>query len=55
MYTEEWLAKWKYAIQAELASLEKHKVFGPTVRTPEGILLGTNRFLCENEMRKLKS
>ena len=29
--------KWKDAIQAELASLEKREVFGPIIRTPEGI------------------
>nr|XP_016462640.1 PREDICTED: uncharacterized protein LOC107785783 [Nicotiana tabacum] len=29
--------KWKDAIQAELASLEKREVFGRIVRTPEGI------------------
>nr|XP_016493075.1 PREDICTED: uncharacterized protein LOC107812464 [Nicotiana tabacum] len=29
--------KWKNAIQTELASLEKHEVFGPIVRTPEGV------------------
>ncbi|XP_049399680.1 uncharacterized protein LOC125863687 [Solanum stenotomum] len=29
--------KWKEAIQTELASLEKREVFGPIVRTPEGV------------------
>jgi len=29
--------KWKDAIQAELTSLEKREVFGPIVRTPEGV------------------
>jgi len=29
--------KWKEAIQAELDSLAKRKVFGPIVRTPEGV------------------
>ncbi|XP_049390283.1 uncharacterized protein LOC125854750 [Solanum stenotomum] len=29
--------KWKDAIQAKLASLEKREVFGPIVRTPEGV------------------
>ena len=29
--------KWKDAIQAKLASLEKREVFGPIIRTPEGI------------------
>nr|XP_009773040.1 PREDICTED: uncharacterized protein LOC104223319 [Nicotiana sylvestris] len=31
--------KWKNAIQTELASLEKCEVFGPIVRTPEGVKL----------------
>ena len=31
--TNDW-PKWKYAIQAELASLEKREVFGPIIRTP---------------------
>ena len=48
--------KWKDAIQAELASLEKCEVFGPIIRTPEGIKPGdTNGFLYEKEMRKVKS
>ena len=29
---------WKEAIQVELNSLLKHKVFGPIVRTPEGVM-----------------
>jgi len=29
--------KWKDAIQAELDSIAKRKVFGPVVRTPEGV------------------
>ena len=29
--------KWKEAIQAELASLTKRKVFGPIVQTPEDV------------------
>ena len=28
--------KWKEAIEKELSSLNKHEVFGPVVRTPEG-------------------
>ena len=31
--------KWKEAIQAELASLTKRKVFGPIVQTPEDVKL----------------
>ena len=30
-------SKWKDAIQVELDSLAKRKVFGPVVRTPEGV------------------
>ena len=33
---KDWL-KWKEAIQGELNSLNKRKVFGPVVQTPEGI------------------
>ena len=33
----DWLM-WKEAIQVELNSLLKHKVFGPIVRTPEGVM-----------------
>ena len=29
--------KWKEAIESELKSLEKRKVFGPVVRTPDGV------------------
>ena len=29
---------WKEAIQVELNSRLKHKVFGPIVRTPEGVM-----------------
>ena len=29
--------KWKDAMKAELDSLEKREVFGPVVRTPEGV------------------
>lgn len=29
--------KWKDAIQTELNSLEKRQVFGPVVKTPEGV------------------
>jgi hypothetical protein len=34
--SENW-PKWKEAIEAELNSLHKRKVFGPVVRTPEGV------------------
>ena len=33
---EDW-SKWKEAITAELDSLGKHEVFGPVVRTPNGV------------------
>ncbi|XP_075096297.1 uncharacterized protein LOC142174409 [Nicotiana tabacum] len=51
----EW-PKWKDAIQVELASLEKHEVFGPIVQTPEGVKpVGYKWVLCENKMKKVKS
>ena len=37
MKTKKHRPKWKDAIQAELASLEKREVFGPIIQTPEGI------------------
>ena len=36
MHRKDW-PKWKDAMQTELNSLEKREVFGPVVRTPEGI------------------
>ncbi|GKC87238.1 copia protein [Tanacetum coccineum] len=35
-YRNDW-PKWKDAIEAELKSLEKRKVFGPIVQTPKGV------------------
>lgn len=48
--------KWKEAIDAELRSLEKRKVFEPILHTPEDVQsLGyINGYLCEREMRKMK-
>ena len=48
--------KWKKKIQVESTSLEKREVFGPIVRTPEGVKQwGTNGFLCENEIKMVNS
>ena len=47
--------KWKDAIQAELSSLEKFHAFGPIAHTLEDVKpVATNRYLYENEMRKMK-
>ena len=34
-HRDDW-SKWKEAIENEMSSLNKHKVFGPVVRIPEG-------------------
>ena len=47
--------KWKDAIQVELDLLAKRKVFGPVVRTPEGVKpVGYRWVLYKNEMRMVK-
>ena len=35
-HRDDW-PKWKDAIEEELNSLSKHEVFGPIVRTPDGV------------------
>ena len=51
-HREDW-PKWKEAIDCELKSLAKRKVFGPVVLMPYGIKhVGYNS--CENEMRIMK-
>ena len=48
--------KWKDAIQAQLDSIAKRKVFGPIVCTPKGVKpVGyIDGFLYKNEMRMVK-
>ncbi|GJT27352.1 disease resistance CC-NBS-LRR class family protein [Tanacetum coccineum] len=48
-YRNDW-PKWKDAIEAELKSLEKRKVFGPIVQTPKGSTSGTMKFLKNQEI-----
>ena len=51
----DWL-KWKEAVQTELKSLAKRKVFGLVVQTPKDInLLDIDGSLYEREMSKMKS
>ena len=47
--------KWKEAIEADLKSLKKRKVFGPIVRTPKGVKpVGHKWVFVRKKMKKEK-